>query len=103
NTSDDNTPLQPAEWEHQVAVWTAWPRLVDEWGPVFPEVKRELAAFLLALAQRVPVRALVHSPAVRADAEGVVSQVGRGADDHASDLEFVEGPYGDIWLRDTGP
>ncbi|MEM1022183.1 MAG: agmatine deiminase family protein [Myxococcota bacterium] len=83
---------RPAEWELHRAVWTAWPEHED-WGQELESARAELAAMARALSESgEQVRILVQ-------------------DDHAQDapeltepgIELCPIPYGDIWLRDTGP
>lgn len=86
---------RPAEWEPHRAVWTAWPDHPD-WGPYLDAAREELAALCAALAAgdgAEEVRVLVQTDAAMRSAERAL---GRTA-------TLVEIPYGDIWLRDTGP
>ncbi|MCA9580246.1 MAG: agmatine deiminase family protein [Myxococcales bacterium] len=92
-----DTPLkyrQPAEWTRQRAVWTAWPRLEEEWGSILPEVQREVAHFCNRLAAFETVHLLVCNGRCRKEAAALIT---------APAVELVPLPYGDIWLRDTGP
>lgn len=86
---------RPAEWEPHRAVWTAWPDHPD-WGAHLEAARAELAALCAVLSRgegAEEVRVLVKTEAARRDAERAL---GRTATP-------VELPYGDIWLRDTGP
>lgn len=86
---------RPAEWEPHRAVWTAWPDHPD-WGSALDAARGEFAALCAALAEgdgAEEVRVLVKTEAAKRDAELALG----GA------VTLVEVPYGDIWLRDTGP
>jgi len=91
----------PAEWAPHAAIWTAWPSdpSPEVWEAWLAPTRQEVAALVLALAEPRGdrpgdrVRVLVHGDETRRSAAEAL-----GA--HA---ELVEIPYGDIWLRDTGP
>ena len=88
----------PAEWTLHEATWLGWPHLRDDWGSPFAEACVEMAGFCRALLDAGErVRLLVRDAKVEAHARGVI-----GAPFPAG-LELVTMPYGDIWLRDTGP
>ncbi len=90
----------PAEWAPHSAIWTAWPADEDLWMENLGPAQKEVAAMIRALSQPGPggkpgdsVKLLVHGPLGMLSAEKAVGEV----------CEIVEAPYGDIWLRDTGP
>lgn len=56
------------------------------------QVRRDLASVALAIAEFEPVRMLVRP-----------AEVGVARDLMGSDVEFVECPLDDLWIRDTGP
>lgn len=91
--------LPPAEWAPHAAIWTAWPADPDLWESDFEPVRRDVAGLVRALAASTAgragdrVRVLVHTDEARQSAERAVGDV----------AELVDLPYGDIWLRDTGP
>lgn len=86
-------PTMPAEWSPHAAVWTAWPALAEEWGGDLGPVRREIASFAQVVADSGErVRMLVR-PELRAQAR----------DEVGPSVDLVPGPYGDVWLRDTGP
>lgn len=85
----------PAEWSPHAAVWIGFPSHADLWEEDLEPARAEVAAFALA----------VH-------AEGAGEEVRLVAADAASAraaavrcpfATIVEQPFGDIWLRDTGP
>jgi len=94
----------PAEWEAHQAYFTAWPADASLWQDDLHEAQTSVRAL---------VRAITSPAAGHASADGSPERVELLApqDAHAELLEAFEGlavrlhniPYGDIWLRDTGP
>jgi agmatine deiminase len=82
---------QPAEWTPHDAVWTAWPYLVDEWAEGIEAPRQQLAAMCAAIGE--PVEMLIRPE----DEAGARALLG------ATPVRFHHVPYGDVWLRDTGP
>ncbi len=86
----------PAEWAPHKAIWTAWPSAADLWGEDLEPARVEVAAMVRALADEgrgERVRLLANGREAEATARLVLGQ-------HA---EILQAPFGDIWLRDTGP
>ena len=86
----------PAEWQPHKAVWTAWPSAADLWGQDLDQARVEVAAMVRALADGGAgdkMRVLAHGREAEASAK---LAIGRSA-------EIIPAPFGDIWLRDTGP
>jgi agmatine deiminase len=87
---------QPAEWEPHEACWLAWPSHPAEWpGPrVLEGARRAVAQMASALAPGERVELLVLPGESEDSARRAVE--GEGVRFHAI-------PFGDVWLRDTGP
>ena len=89
------TPLpMPAEFAAQDWLWIAFPHRSDLWEEFTAPAQEQMAAYANAVAETGQrVRLLVHDAANEARAKELVS----GA------VEIERHPYGDIWIRDTGP
>ncbi len=83
----------PAEWAPQKAVWTAWPSNADEWAGDLDSPRRDVANLIQALAGANTVRLLVNDEEAERSAKAALGKA----------AQFLRAPYGDIWLRDTGP
>jgi agmatine deiminase len=88
----------PAEWAPHQAMWVGFPSHADLWGEDLQPAREEVAAFCRALAgpggERVRLLA--------ATDEAVEAAAGLLGADGGSISIAIE-PFGDIWLRDTGP
>ncbi len=85
----------PAEWSPHQAVWIGFPSHADLWEEDLEPARAEVAAFALA------VHAEGRGEEVRlvaADADSA-----RAAAVRCPFATIVPEPFGDIWLRDTGP
>ena len=88
------TVHMPAEWAEQEWIWIGFPHRADLWEDFTFPAQEQIAAFANAVAESgQPVRLVVHDAANEARARQLVS----GA------VTLERHPYGDIWLRDTGP
>src|SRR5690606_8135555 len=83
-----------AEFAPQDWLWIAFPHRADLWEEFTAGAQEQIAAFANTVAETgQQVRLVVHDAANAARAKGLVNA--------AVALELH--PYGDIWIRDTGP
>jgi agmatine deiminase len=94
----------PAEWAPHRRIWTAWPSAADLWQENLEPARAEVAAMVKALAQSVVMK---DGSTRQGD---LVMVLANGASAAASakkalgdDAIVVDAPFGDIWIRDTGP
>jgi agmatine deiminase len=84
----------PAEWAAQDWIWIGFPHRADLWEEFTLPAQEQIAAFANAVAETGQrVRLVVHDAANEARGRELVS----------ASVELERHPYGDIWLRDTGP
>jgi agmatine deiminase len=88
----------PAEWEDQAAIWTCWPSAADLWQEDLEGARAEVGAMINALitphnGKYSPVKLLVATDEAYQSATQILP----------SNVEIFKIPFGDIWLRDTGP
>jgi agmatine deiminase len=85
---------QPPEWARQHFLWIGFPHLYEEWSGSIAEAQQEIAAFANVLVKGGDhVRLVCRDEGNAAHARSMVDpRVGISIH-----------PYGDIWLRDTGP
>ncbi len=86
---------QPAEWEPHDACWLAWPSHAAEWPGALDGVRRAVAEMAIALSPGERVELLV--------LPGESEDSARRALDGSERVRFHTIPFGDVWLRDTGP
>ena len=84
----------PAEWEPHAATWLAWPHRKATWLGDFSVIPGVFAGVARLIARYEPVR-IVATGAVLTDARMRLEGV--------ANVEFVDLPTNDSWLRDTGP
>ena len=89
----------PAEWEPQAAVLIAWPHEGTDWAERLAEVETTYVALAAAVTRFQPLIVVVADAQVRAAAEHAL----RAASVSLAQIRFVELPYDDTWLRDSGP
>ncbi|MFC0634783.1 agmatine deiminase family protein [Brevundimonas balnearis] len=91
-----DTPV-PAEWAPHRAMWVGWPSHAELWEEDLAPAQAEVEGLVRALAGpgREQVRLMVGKPEALADARARFADV--------AGVEVVDGRFGDIWLRDTGP
>ncbi len=89
----------PAEWEPQDAVLVAWPHADTDWGPRLDRIETAYVGLAGAIARQQPLIVCVADEAVRTRAQALLSAAGTDP----ARVRFVEVPYDDTWLRDSGP
>jgi agmatine/peptidylarginine deiminase len=89
----------PAEWELQAAVLIAWPHEGTDWGARLLETESSYVTLVSAIARFECVLVCVPDDAVRERAIELLAAGGAAL----SRVRFVEIPYDDTWLRDSGP
>jgi len=88
-----STVIIPPEWAAHKALWTAWPSAADLWQDDLEPARAEVAAMVAALGPSEPVHILAHGQEAAASARAALPAW----------ASVIEEPFGDIWLRDTGP
>ena len=91
--------LLPAEWEPQAAVLIAWPHEGTDWAPRLLATESSYVALASSISRFERVLVCVPDAVVRERAAELLRA--GGAD--LSRVGFVEIPYDDTWLRDSGP
>lgn len=89
----------PAEWEAQAGVLLAWPHAGTDWAPVLDTVEGSYRELVIALLGFTDVYLIVADATLRARATAVLGALPRGG----GTLHWIELPYDDTWLRDSGP
>lgn len=84
----------PAEWEPQSAIWLSWPHNPETWPGHFEPVPETFQQFVSACAEIVTVRILV-APHVMDVARSLVGTI--------ANVDLIECPTNDCWIRDFGP
>lgn len=82
----------PAAWEPHSYCWMAW-AVHPEWGDYVEPVKRELREIILTISEFEPIRVLV-PPDQICDAQD---------QSFGPNVEIIEAPVDDIWMRDIAP
>ena len=87
----------PAEWSPHRAMWVGWPSHAELWQDNLEPAQAEVEALVRALAGpgREQVRLMVGKAEALADARARFAGV--------EGVGIIDGRFGDIWLRDTGP
>jgi len=87
----------PAEWSPHRTMWVGWPSHAELWEENLEPAQAEVEALVRALAGpgRERVKLMVGKAEALADAEARFAGV--------DGVEVIDGRFGDIWLRDTGP
>src|SRR3546814_805663 len=95
----DHSLRLPAEWEPQAAVLIAWPHAGTDWAERLAAVETTYVALAAAVTRFQPLIVVVADAVLCSHAQ---SQL-RDAGVDLSKIRFVELPYDDTWLRDSGP
>ena len=95
----DSTLRLPAEWEPQAAVLIAWPHAGTDWAERLDAVESTYIALAAAVTRFQPLIIVVADASLRAHVTAKLQAT--SAD--LSRIRFVELPYDDTWLRDSGP
>jgi agmatine deiminase len=90
----------PAEWAPHKAIWTCWPSAADLWQEDLEPARAEVGAMIKALIATTPEGGQGDVVHVLASGEEAVANA-RAALPRQIHVHQV--PFGDIWLRDTGP
>ena len=96
--TDSNLRL-PAEWEPQAAVLIAWPHAGTDWAERLDAVESTYVALAAAVTRFQALIIVVADEALQQHAVLKLQQA--GAD--LKRIRFVQLPYDDTWLRDSGP
>jgi len=89
----------PAEWEPQAAVLIAWPHADTDWAERLAAVETTYVALAAAVTRFQPLIIVVADAVLQAHVEAQL----RHAKVDLARIRFVELPYDDTWLRDSGP
>lgn len=87
--------VPPAEWARHKAVWIGFPSHAELWADDLAPAREEVAAFARAVHAGGKGEQVI---LVAAEAEAATAAAAA-----APFAEIVLEPFGDIWLRDTGP
>jgi agmatine deiminase len=84
----------PAEWEGQGAIWFAWPHNRSTWPGNFASIPAAYAALVRQASEYLPAKLL---------AAGPLADQAKRFFAAARDVEMIEIPTNDLWIRDYGP
>lgn len=95
----ENALRFPAEWESQSAVLIAWPNADTDWAQRLGDVEETYIALVAAITRFQTAIVCVADDDVQAYARARLSS----ARIDMNRVRFVDAPYDDTWLRDSGP
>ena len=95
----DSSLRLPAEWEPQAAVLIAWPHAGTDWSERLEQVESTYIALAAAVTRFQPLIIVVAGTELRMHATAKLQD----ANADLSRIRFVQLPYDDTWLRDSGP
>lgn len=84
----------PPDWSLQEACWVAWPCAANLWQEHLTHAQDSFARLCDAIAEHETLHVLVPDAGQERVAREAIEATG---------VRFHHIPYGDIWLRDTGP
>ncbi len=84
----------PAPWKSPAAVWLAWPHNRETWPDRFDAIPKFFRRWVELIAESTPVRVLASGQAM----ESARSMIGS-----INNVELVDIPTNDCWIRDFGP
>ena len=89
----------PAEWEPQAAVLVAWPHAGTDWAARLAAVETTYVALAAAVTRFERLIIVLADSALQRHVTALL----RDAGVDLARIRFVELPYDDTWLRDSGP
>jgi agmatine/peptidylarginine deiminase len=89
----------PAEWEPQAGVLVAWPHAQTDWAARLAAVESSYVALVTAITRHERCLICVADAKLQAHAQNLLV----AADAQLQRVQFVQAPYDDTWLRDSGP
>jgi agmatine/peptidylarginine deiminase len=89
----------PAEWEPQAAVLIAWPHAGTDWADRLASVETTYVALAAAVTRFQHLIIVVGDAALHAHVKTQLHDAGV----KLAKVRFIELPYDDTWLRDSGP
>jgi agmatine/peptidylarginine deiminase len=95
----DSSLRLPAEWEPQAAILIAWPHADTDWAERLEEVESTYVALAAAVTRFQPLIIVVADASLHAHVKAKL----QATDADLTRIRFVELPYDDTWLRDSGP
>jgi agmatine/peptidylarginine deiminase len=95
----DHSLRLPAEWEPQAAVLIAWPHAGTDWAERLAAVETTYVALAAAVTRFQPLIVVVADAVLRSHVQSHLREAGVDL----AKIRFVELPYDDTWLRDSGP
>lgn len=95
----DTSLRLPAEWEPQAAILIAWPHAGTDWAERLDAVESTYVALAAAVTQFEPLIIVTPDATLCAHVEAKL----QSARADMARIRFVELPYDDTWLRDSGP
>lgn len=97
------TGRPPAEWSPHRACWVAWPSHAAEWGAALAGCRRAVAELCKAIAAPEPRSGSARGESIELLALGDEGERQARAALGETPARIHRIPFGDIWLRDTGP